>query len=391
MMRSNILTRQNDTTRMSSTTHKVENLVLPLARARAKASVLPAAAVVEELQCRVACALNIAPELVSIEGHRSDFPWVMLWCWGKAAGARLFAKVFLADPYPVPARFATPWEELEGPANPQRPVEEQVSAEWNMIHEMRSRVGTQNIPAPLGRSFEDRTLVVEEVSGQRMDSFVNWRWPSRRKAHSVEEAMLQAGSWLRTLHESSFQGYETVDVSEALDALLALARRRGAELAPYAGLARQVLESTRRDLNPRTALRVPVALNHGDFSLPNLIWDDPKKRLWVIDFEHSGQRPIIHDLCTLIATLRYRLLMPITSPRVVRLLEEVFWKGYGPTAKEIRTLVNGLSCAWLFYHIFPRLSTLRARRGWRGGLKASLYKSLFQRFMIARILRAQQS
>ena len=351
---------------------------------------LPAASVVEELQCRVAAAMNIAPEIVNIEGHRTGFPGFMLWCWGTAAGARLFAKIFLADPYPIPPRFATPWEELEGPENPQRAVEEQVNVEWNMIQEMRSVVGAQNIPAPLGHSVGDRTLVVEEVRGQRMDSFVNWGWPSRRKARSVEAAMLQAGSWLRTAHESSFQGYETVDITGAADALLALARRKKVEIAPYAGLALKVLESTRRNLNPRTSLRVPVALNHGDFSLPNMIWDDTSKQLWVIDFEHSSYRPILHDLCTLIATLRYRLLLPFTSPRVVGILEEAFWRGYGPTAKEIRTLVNGLSCAWLFYHIFPRLSTLRERRGWRGGLKAFLYKSLLQRFMMARILCAQQ-
>ena len=202
--------------------------------------------------------------------------------------------------------------------------------------------------------------------------------------------MLQAGSWLRTVHESSFQGYENIEISQAVDALRALAHRKGAEFRTYAGLACQALESTRRDLSPRTSLRVPVALNHGDFSLPNLIWGEAGKRLWVVDFEHSSQRPIIHDLCTLIATLRFRLLMPFTAPRVVRRLEEAFWKGYGPTAKEIRTLVSGLSCAWLFYHILPRLSTLRERRGWRGGIKAVLYKSLFQRFMMARIIRAQQ-
>lgn len=335
--------------------------------------------------------MNIAPELVKIEGHRTGSPGFMLWCWGTAGGARLFAKIFLADPYPIPPRFATPWEELEGPENPQRPVEEQVTAEWNMLQEMRTVAGAQNIPAPLGHSVGDRTLVVEEVAGQRMDSFVNWTWQGRRKARSVEAAMLQAGTWLRTAHDSSFQGYETVGVSEAVDAVMVLARRKKVEIAPYAGPALKVLEITRRDLNPRTSLRVPVALSHGDFSLPNLIWDDASKHLWVIDFEHSSHRPIVHDLCTLIATLRYRLLLPFTSPRVVRLLEEAFWRGYGPTAKEIRTLVNGLSCAWLFYHIFPRLATLRERRGWKGGLKAFLYKSLFQQIMMARILRAQQN
>ena len=346
---------------------------------------------VGDIQTRVASAMNIAPELVNIKSHRTGFPGLMVWCWGTAAGARLFAKIFLVDPYPIPPRFATPWEELAGSENPQRPVEEQVTVEWNMVQEMRSLVGTQNIPAPMGHSVEDRTLVFEAVNGLRMDSYVNWIWLHRRKVRSAEAAMVEAGSWLRNVHECSFQRYEIIDVSETVNALLALTRGKRVETARYAGLALKVLEFTRQGLHPQTSVRVPVALNHGDFSLPNLIWDDERRHLWVIDFELSSYRPILHDLCTLIATLRYRLLMPYTSPRVVRFLEEAFWKGYGPIAKDIRTLANGLASAWLFYHVFPRLSTLRERRGWSGGLKGLLYKSLFQRFMMARILHAQRS
>jgi len=338
----------------------------------------------------VASAMNIAPELVKIERQQSGFPWLMQWCWGTAAGTRIFAKTFLADPYPVPPRFATPREELAALEEPQRPVDEQVNTEWEMVQEMRSLVGTQNIPAPLGRSVEDRTLVFEWVKGLRMDSCVNWTWLHRRKLKSVEAAMVQAGSWLRTVHDSSFQRYETIDVAKSVDALLALRCSKRVETARYARLALKVLEFTKQDLHPRIPVRVPVALNHGDFSLPNLIWDGDSAQLWVIDFELSGYRPILHDLCTLIATLRHRLLVPSTSPRVVRFLEEAFWKGYGPIAKDIGTIVNGFASAWLFYHVFPRLSTLRERRGWKGGLKAVLYKGLFQRFMMARILRAQQ-
>ena len=116
---------------------------------------------------------------------------------GEAAGTQLFAKIFLADPYPIPPRFATPGRNWQGTENPQRLVEEQVSAEWNMVQEMRSLVGTQNIPAPLGYSIEDRTLVFEAVNGLRMDAYVNWGLPGRRKIQSVEAAMVQAGSWLR--------------------------------------------------------------------------------------------------------------------------------------------------------------------------------------------------
>ncbi len=346
---------------------------------------------VGDIQSRVASAMNLAPELVNIKDHRTGFPGLMVWCWGTAAGTQLFAKIFLVDPYPIPPRFATPEEELAGDENPQRLVEEQVTAEWNMVQEMRSLVGTQNIPAPLGYSIEDRTLVFEAVNGLRMDAYVNWGLPGRRKIQSVEAAMVQAGSWLRAVHESSFQRYETVDVSGAVEALSALTRKRRMETTPYPGYALKVLEFTKQCLRPRTSLRVPVALNHGDFSLPNLIWDDERKQLWVIDFELSSYRPILHDLCTLVATLRHRLLMPYTSPRVVQTLEEAFWKGYGPTDDGLRTMVSGLASAWLFYHVFPRISTLRERRGWRGGLKAVLYKGLFQRYVMARLLRTQQS
>jgi hypothetical protein len=345
---------------------------------------------VGDIQSRVASAMNLAPELVNIEGYRTGFRRLMVRCYGTAAGARLFAKIFLADPYPIPPRFATPWEELAESENPHRPVKEQITAEWKMVQEMRSLVGTLNIPAPLGHSIEDRTLVFEEVAGLRMDSYVTWGWPGRRKMRSVEAALVQAGSWLRAVHESSFQHYETIDISVAVDALLAFTRRKQVETACYAGPALEILECTRRDLSPRSSVRVPVALNHGDFSLPNLIWDDDRMHLWVIDFEFSSYRPVLHDLCTLIATLRQRLLVPSTSPRVVRFLEEAFWRGYGPTDNNIRTMVSGLSSAWLFYHIFPRLSTLRERHGWRGGLKAFVYKSLFQRFIMARILSTQQ-
>ena len=80
--------------------------------------------------------------------------------------------------------------------------------------------------------------------------------------------------------------------------------RRDWNSTPYAELALRVLESARSGLSSRTSLRVPVALNHGDFSLPNLIWNHDRQHLWVVDFELSALRPIFYDLCTMIFELR---------------------------------------------------------------------------------------
>jgi hypothetical protein len=269
-------------------------------------------------------------------------------------------------------------------------VDEQIAAELNLVEKIRSQAGRHSIPALLGHSVEDRILVFELIRGLRMDRHVNWAWPTARRVRSVEAAMFQAGSWLRALHDSSFREYETIDLREAIDALSALMRRKQIESMPYTGLALKVLEFARQGLNPRTSVRVPVALNHGDFSLPNLLWNHEHKHLWVVDFELSSYRPILHDLCTLIATLRRQLLMPLTSPRVVQLLEDAFWRGYGPIPKDLDTLVDGLSRAWLFYDVLPRLTTLKTQRGWRRGLEAFVYKNVLQHFMVARVLRAKR-
>jgi len=344
----------------------------------------------EDLQDRVASALDISPVLVTVERYETGASGWILFCGGVAAGRRFFAKVFLVDPYPMPPRFATPAEELAVPELPKRPVAAHIVAERNMVQKMRALAGTRNVPVVLGYSVGSRTLVFEEVGGLRMDRFVNWAWPNEHKMRSVQTAMFQAGAWLRTLHDSSLQGYETVDLAGTVAALRELADRRKLDGTPYGERAHDVLESAVDKLRPQTCLRVPVALNHGDFSLPNLIWDDVREQLWVVDFELSSYRPILHDLCTMLFTLWHPLLRPLTLARVVQLLEGPFWQGYGPVPEDIRTLANGLACARLFYHSLPRVSTLRERHGWKGAVKATLYKSLFQRYMIARVLQAQR-
>jgi hypothetical protein len=99
---------------------------------------------------------------------------------------------------------------------------------------------------------------------------------------------------LRTLHDSSTQGYEIIDLEEVLDSLRTLLRMRRLEFTRYGLLATTVMECALA--NPRTSVRVPAALNHGDFTLSNLLWDKKFDQLWVIDFELAAHRPILHDL-----------------------------------------------------------------------------------------------
>jgi glycosyltransferase involved in cell wall biosynthesis len=382
-------TRQSNGIQTKVVEYGVENPTLSSGALRSNKTVLAGPAVVENLQGRVASALNASRGSVSIESHHLGFSGWVLRCTGKAAGTRFFAKTLLVDPYPIPARFATPWEELASPERLHRPVEEHIAAEWNRIQDMQRLVGSKNLPAPLGCSIDNRTLVFEAVNGLRLDRFVNWVWPGARRARSMEAALYQAGEWLRSVHKSSSHGCLTIEFVEVVEALRSLIRSKQLQSTPYADGALKALEVLNLDLSPRTSLHVPVALNHGDFSLPNLIWDRDCEQLWVVDFEMAARKAILHDLCTMVFELRKPLLYPLTSAFVVRLCESAFWAGYGAISEDLFAFVNALATARLFYHTLPRLRAWHERRGPWAGIKASLYTQIFQPFLVQRILRSK--
>jgi len=316
---------------------------------------------------------------------------LFLQCWGTAAGARVFAKVFLVDRYPTPPRFATPAEELATPENPNRPVEGQIKIEWNQFQLMRALMGGQNIPALLGCSLTHRILVYEEVSGLRVDSLVknrlvNWFRMGDRNGASAETALFQAGAWLRTLHDTTSEGIESIESGNVIEDLRALVRKKQMETSSYAALALKALEFTPLEHHAPACARIPVALNHGDFTLPNLRWNGDHHQLWVIDFEFSAARPILHDLCTIIFDLRKRLLHPLTSPQAIELLEKAFWKGYGAIPDDLLAFTDALATTRLFYHTLPKLRDWRQQRGLWAGIKASLYNRVFEPVLVRHLL-----
>jgi 2-polyprenyl-6-methoxyphenol hydroxylase-like FAD-dependent oxidoreductase/lipid II:glycine glycyltransferase (peptidoglycan interpeptide bridge formation enzyme) len=371
--------------------NKMEESAMPNTAVRGTTAGLSRVALVEDLRSRVATALNISPALVNIEGHCIRYMGLFLQCWGTAAGARVFAKVFLVDRYPTPPRFATPAEELATPENPNRPVEGQIEIERNQFRQMRALMGSQNIPTLLGCSLSHRILVYEEVNGLRVDSLVmdrlaNWFRVRDRNGKSVATALFGAGAWLRALHDSTSEGFESIESGKVIEDLRALVRKKQMETSPYAALALKALEFTPLELGAKACVRVPVALSHGDFTLPNLLWNDDHHHLWVIDFELSAVRPILHDLCTMIFDLRKHLLHPLTSPQAIELFEKAFWKGYGAIPDNLLAFTNALATTRLFYHTLPKLRDWREQRGLWAGIKASLYNRVFEPVLVRHLL-----
>lgn len=307
-------------------------------------------------------------------------------CSGAWKGKRLFAKILLADPYPVPPRFRAPWEAPSRNPVPVRAITEQIDAEWNMTLKMLRLSGGRSVPVPMGRSLSARTIVWEEAGGISLVRALKWSGWRSSMAKAGAEALLKAGNWLRGVHDASKEGMEVVAARDLIQTVIESSRQKQDDAGHYESVASKILEGWLTKKAAGDSFKVPVALTHGDFCLSNLLWNTVDKQLAVIDFELSGFRPTYYDLFALVADLRAMLLNPLIPKSVVHSWEESFWQGYGPAPTEVLEFVKALALARVFYYHFSRLLTRRERKGWIGGINAQLYRTFLESRVIAQRL-----
>lgn len=339
-----------------------------------------------DLKDRIACALAARQKDLTIVRYNYSPSRLTARCTGVWKGVRFFAKIFLSNPYPIPARFSVPWDKPTGSPTPFRPVEEQIEAEWMMTTTMRSFPGFQSVPAPLGKSIPARTIVWEEAEGKPLVQMVKWsRW-NRSTAVTGAKAIFQAGRWLRMIHESSHQSTEVVDLHAVIKNAHDFANQKGPAVSRYDHAVPKILEASLSKIGPSGIIRVPVAFTHGDFCLSNLIGGARNGTVAVIDFELCAVRPIYHDLFGLISELQSQFLNPVVPKSVILSWEESFWSGYGPISPQIQSFVKALALSRIFYHHLFRLLTRRERKGWIAGMNAQLYRIFLEPVVLARRL-----
>lgn len=330
-----------------------------------------------EIRERIACALCARTQSVTVNRYGYNATKFAVCCSGNWNGKRLFAKILLADPYPIPPRFRTPWESPHT-TMPVRTITEQIDNEWEMAIKMRRLSGGRSVPAPLGRSLAARTIVWEEAGGTPLARALKWsRWKSLL-ARGGAEALFKAGCWLRSIHEVSHVGTETIEARDLIQTAIRSSRQKQRDDGHYEHLASKILEASLTAMGKTGNFEVPVALTHGDFCLSNLLWKTTGKQLVVVDFELSGLRPVYYDLFALIADLRAKLLNPMVPKSVIQSWEQSFWRGYGTTSREVVAFVKTLAHARLFYYHFSRLLTRRKRKGLIGGINAQLYRTFLE-------------
>jgi Phosphotransferase enzyme family len=316
---------------------------------------------------------------VQLDTARIAFDIRSLKCRGVVNGQRFFAKLLLADPYPI--NVVTPWKEIFRPSQEWRRADEQLELEWNRSCELQTKLGASCLARPLGRSLASRTLVWEQLHGKPVLDDLVFRSRVSSRAATAAAALRQAGSWLRRLHERTACGSEALEATSILNSVLQIIESE--EPSAYVDRAAIVVRSSLERLRGQ-AICSPLALNHGDFTLANLMWSRPSGQLGVVDFENAMPVGTWRDLATMVLSLRKQLLNPVVSRRAVMEMEDAFWAGYGDVGQPMLIFVYALAISRILFYYPHRIATRGKRRGWRGAITGSLYRSLMQNSMIER-------
>ncbi|MBZ5516213.1 MAG: aminoglycoside phosphotransferase family protein [Acidobacteriia bacterium] len=290
---------------------------------------------------------------------------------------RFFAKTFLVDSYPSGLRFVAPWEEGCWVEDRTRPAGDQIEVEWAMTQALRELAGPQEVPRLLGKSDSARTIVWEQASGRRLDQLVKWsRWADP-SGTSLARAFLQAGRWLRKVHQTGFQRRAWLSSPEIVRSVQQAIDQRGLRNSRYGTIASRIVADA-VSATGEAQVEVPIVFAHGDFCPANLLWDGLRQELRVIDFEHAGYRSISHDLITFLYNLRLHMLNPLVPKSVVVRAEQAFWQGYDPVPRTLRLIVSGVATARIFCYYLPRVARHRRGQGWERSLTARLFNRFFE-------------
>ncbi|MBZ5705172.1 MAG: phosphotransferase [Acidobacteriia bacterium] len=339
---------------------------------------------IDALRQNVAAALDVHSRHITIERWELSPGERSVRSWGRSLGEQFFAKTLLCEPYRVMPRITLPWDDRVPRLS--RSTAEQIEIEWNTTFQLRRLAGTENIPVPMGKSLATKTIVWHGASGEVLDDMVK-RQRLFVPRESARAALLEAGVWLRRVHDRSSQRSENLDLGHMVQGLRDRIRQAGQSSCLHATTALQVLESTVAEIG-KPVLNVPVVLSHGDFMMANLLWNDSQRRLFIVDFENFAAVNMCQDLLSLIFDLRSQMLNPLISKRFLLSLEKSFWAGYGPIAPKIQAFVCGVASARVFYYHLPQALQKRKQKGGWARAAASVYQAFLEPSMLARCLEA---
>jgi hypothetical protein len=345
-----------------------------------RASLLPRDEAVE----RIAAALDVRPSEVRVDRWSRNERRTAVHAWGSARGRDFFAKILVTDSFPRLAPIVLPTDAPHGERGDTCTAVEQIETERAASGRFAG-LGGLAVPALLGCAPRERAIVWRAVPGRTLDALLRRSRYAPEAGRDLAAGLQRAGLWVRRLHDTTRSGSTVVEIGALTTGLSRFGTTMPRERDAYTRIATEVVDSAVRAIGT-AQLEVLRALTHGDLSPPNLLWNRSAAEGFVVDFEHSLERPVIHDLVLLLANLRAKLLNPLVPHRDVIRGEQAFWNGYGPIRSEEKVLVESLASAWVFYRFLPGLPTRASREGLSRRLLTAVYGILFERSRTARVL-----
>jgi hypothetical protein len=333
---------------------------------------------IPDLSQAVAAALGLADGQVVVGNEKCVWDERSIKFTGHADGDEFFAKLLMVDPYPV--NLAVPWQRALVTSAQARSATEQVKREASARSELSRLMNVSAIPRCIGSSAQLRTIVWERVSGTSVLGLLRRSRLFDPQGKTCRSIAFEAGEWLRQLHDSTRRGVQELKVCESLNAVLRaiLAKRNSASAKHAIELVRSCAERA------GASLLTPVGRNHGDFTLVNLIWNQPARQLRVIDFENSEYGATWQDLASITFSLQKQLLNPLVPVQTVRGMEHSFWRGYGEIAPELFSFIQALAASKILVDCPERLGKSGEGRMWTREIAGSLYASFVQTKLMPR-------
>jgi hypothetical protein len=333
---------------------------------------------VPDLLQAVADALNLPSGRIVIGNEKCVWDQRSIKFMGYADGQEFFAKMLIADPYPV--NIAAPWHSVLIAGERKRCSVNQVKLEASVRYELALMTDVSAIPECLGSSALFRTVVWERLSGTTALSLLRRSGMFDPLGKTCRAIALKAGSWLRRLHDDTRRGAQDLSLSGAMRAVQQTIP--SSNRSASARCANDLLSRSAEKMSGSVA--VPVSRNHGDFTLVNLMWNQEQRELHVIDFENSEYAPIWQDLAAISFSMRKQLLNPLIPAHIVRGMEQAFWKGYGKIDSDLFEFVQTLALSKILVHCPERQMKSGAGKMSVSGIAGSFYANLVQSSLMSR-------
>lgn len=311
---------------------------------------------------KVATLLGVPPADVTVHWVRAAERTTAVLARVRVGGEDRMAKVFTEDTSEHRAPRVFPTKEFLAPRRPRVRTPTLVATEWEALQTVGRLLPARAVPAAVAR--DECALVTSWVSGTSLAQILSTsgRRIGRSGMAEAREAFRHAGKLLRTLHEARPLGNVRLSLREYEANLDLLRRQADRWSAENVSVATRLLEAAMDRWGAQTP-PIPVVLTHGDYSLSNVLWDDERRAIRIIDLEHVAARPALHDLTVMVANLWAKLIDPTFARDHVLQLEEAFWAGYDPSAPETVQLARGFAAVWVFSRFAARVRA-RRRKHW---------------------------